>query len=74
MVQTYTEIDSQSAPAHSKLPAVENGPHLGVDAIRAIKVEGTAAGRQTTGQAVALGRNPANGYGKGFGTIAGRAV
>ena len=31
MVQTCTEMDSRSAPAHSKLPAVEDGPHLGVD-------------------------------------------
>ena len=37
MVQTCIEIDSWSAPAHSKLPAVEDGPHLGGDAIRGIK-------------------------------------
>jgi hypothetical protein len=33
--------------------------------------KGTAAGRQTTGQAVALGHNPAHGHGEGLGTIAG---
>ena len=37
MVHTCTEIDSRSAPGHSKLPAVEDGPHLGGDAIRGIK-------------------------------------
>jgi hypothetical protein len=36
-VQTCIEMDSRSAPAHNKLPAVEDGPHLGGDAIRAIK-------------------------------------
>ena len=33
--------------------------------------KGTSAGRQTKGQAVALGRNPAHGHGEGLGTIAG---
>ena len=33
--------------------------------------KGTAAGRQTKGQAVALGRNPAHGHGEGLGMIAG---
>jgi hypothetical protein len=33
--------------------------------------KGTAAGRQTTGQAVALGRNPAQMDGEGLGTTAG---
>jgi hypothetical protein len=37
VVQTCTKMDSRSAPAHSKLPAVEDGYHLGVDAIRGIK-------------------------------------
>ena len=37
MVQTCIEMDSRCAPAHSKLPAVEDGPHLGGDAIRGIK-------------------------------------
>jgi hypothetical protein len=51
VVETCIEIDSRSAPAHSKLPAVEDGPHLGGDAIPRHK--GTAAGRQAACQALA---------------------
>jgi hypothetical protein len=48
VVQPCIEMDSQSAPAHRTLPAVEDGPHLGVDGIRAIRETpvGGSAGRQ----------------------------
>ena len=46
MVQTCIEIDSRSAPAHSKLPAAEDGPHLGGVAIRGIQEVQLLADRQ----------------------------
>ena len=51
VVQTCTEMNSRSAPAHSKLPAVEDGPHLVVDGIRAIK-EQLQADRQQVRQSL----------------------
>ena len=70
MVQTCIEIDSRSAPAHSKLPAVEDGPHLVVDAIRAIK-EQLQADRQHVRQSL-LDADMHMDMGKeGLGTIAG---
>ena len=59
------EIDSRSAPAHSKLPAVEDGPHLGGDALRAIK-EHLQADRQKVRQSL-LAATPHMDMGKGWG-------
>jgi hypothetical protein len=53
VVQTCTKMDSRSAPAHRKLLAVKDGPHLGVDVIRAIK-EHLQADRQQVRHAVSL--------------------
>ena len=51
MVQTCIEMNTRCAPAHSKLPAVEDGPHLGGDAIRGIK-EQLQADRQKVRQSL----------------------
>ena len=51
MVQTCTEMDSRSAPAHRKLLAVKDSPHVGVDVIRAIK-EHLQADRQQVRQSL----------------------
>jgi hypothetical protein len=51
VVQTCTEMDSRSAPAHRKLLAVEDGPHIGVDVIRAMK-EHLQADRQQVRQSL----------------------
>jgi hypothetical protein len=42
---------TRSAPAHSKLPAVEDGPHLGVNGIRGIE-EQLQADRQQVRQSL----------------------
>jgi hypothetical protein len=71
VVQTCIEIDSWSAPAHSKLPAVEDGPHLGGDAIRGIK-EQLQADRQKVRQSL-LAATPHMDMGKGWGRSQARA-
>ena len=74
VVQTCTEMDSRSAPAHSKLPAVEDGSSswtLGVDAIRGIK-EQLQADRQKVRQSL-LAATPHMGMGKGWGRSQARA-
>ena len=71
MVQTCTEMDSRRTLAHSKLPAVEDGPHLGVDAIRVIKQQ-LQADRQKVEQSL-LAATPHMGMGKGWGRSQARA-
>ena len=71
VVHTCTEIDSRSAPGHSKLPAVEDGPHLGGDALRAIK-EHLQADRQKVRQSL-LAATPHMDMGKGWGRSQARA-
>ena len=65
VIHTCTKIDSRSAPGHSKLPAVEDGPHLGGDALRAIK-EHLQADRQKVRQSL-LAATPHMDMGKGWG-------
>jgi N-formylglutamate amidohydrolase len=71
VVQTCIEIDSWSAPAHSKLPAVEDGPHLGGDAIQGIK-EQLQADRQNVRKSL-LDADMHIGMGKGWGRSQARA-
>ena len=73
MVQTCIEMDSRCAPAHTKLPAVEDGPHLGGDAIRGIK-EQLQADRQHVRQSLwAASATPHMDMGKGWGRSQARA-
>ena len=71
MVQTCIEMDSRCAPAHSKLPAVEDGPHLGGDAIRGIK-EQLQADRQHVRKSL-LDADMHMDMGKGWGRSQARA-
>ena len=71
VVQTCIEIDSRRAPAHSKLPAVEDGPHLGGDTIRGIK-EQLQADRQKVRQSL-LAATPHMDMGQGWGRSQARA-
>ena len=71
MVQTCIEMDSRCAPAHIKLPVVEDGPHLGGDAIRGIK-EQLQADRQHVRQSL-WAATPHMDMGKGWGRSQARA-